>query len=192
MDKRLLQQLEEMERELDAFQSALESIEESKELAKESTLTLKEAQVTLSRACEEFIPVLKERFDNFAADSTSTQSKIEGLLTKLQSLDVHQFSEKLDNNGAFLTEQITTQLNTQNENLKSAVNEASLAIVKSNEEVVNKLMTDNFNLLITKLNSAENKFDITNNLVKQVRIISIAMAILCICTITLTSAKLFF
>lgn len=136
MDERLLQQLEEMETELEAFQSALESIEESKELTKESALALKESQVTLSRACEDFIPVLQERFDNFATDSTTVQAKLEDLLAKLQNLDIHQFTEKLDSNGEHLTDQVARRLNSQNENLINAINAATTSIEKHTQNSI--------------------------------------------------------
>lgn len=155
MDERLLQQLEEMETELEAFQSALESIEESKELTKESALTLKESQVALSRACEDFIPVLQERFDNFATDSTTVQNKIEDLLTKLQSLDVHQFAEKLDNNGEYLTEQVTTKLGTQFESIKSEIDAAVKTSSQATESAIEKITVDSIEPLNQQVISFE-------------------------------------
>lgn len=155
MDERLLQQLEEMETKLEAFQSALESIEESKELTKESALTLKESQVALSRACEDFIPMLQERFNELATNSVSTQSKIESLLTKLQSLDTHQLSEKIENDRTYFAEQMTIQLAAQNDKLKITINEACNLITKSNEEALERILTGSFSPLDSKLDSIE-------------------------------------
>lgn len=141
MDERLLQQLEEMEHELDAFQSALESIEESKELTKESTSALKKSQESLSQACDEFIPALEKQFSDFATDSTSIQNKIEALLEKLQSLDIHQFTEKLDNNGKYLTEQIATELDIHYTSMESLADKTSESIQKHTKQIIEKTTT---------------------------------------------------